>query len=51
MSFFWFGLSATVQPWINYFLIIVCIELELEHDIKFELEINTGEDKGFCWHT
>lgn len=48
MSFFLIFLSATVQPCINYFLLIVCIELELEQDIAFELEMNIGEDKGFC---
>ncbi len=42
MSFFLICLSATIQPCINYFLIIVCIELELERDMTFELEMNTG---------
>lgn len=47
MSFFWICWSAIVQPSINYFLIIVCIELEQEQDITFKLEMNNGEDKDF----
>lgn len=39
--------SAIVQPSINYFLIIVCIELEQEQDIRVKLGMNTGEDKDF----